>query len=145
MPLTQATHSDLLDHLFGKATLTAPTIYVGLSSTTPTSTGGNVTEPTTGSYARVETEAADWDTAADGDPSVLDNAQEIAFPAATADWVGGSNLTHFTLHDAASDGNVIGWGELTTPKPVTNGDTARFPAGALRVRLGAVEDFAEES
>lgn len=140
MSFTNRTAQALLNSLFGKssnfgALASAPTIYVGLSSTTPTEAGANVTEPSTGSYARVATAASDWDAATDADPSVVDNANPIEFPTATADWVGGSNLTHFVLFDAASSGNVLASGELDTPKPVLDGDTISFAAGALEVSL----------
>lgn len=140
MSFTNRTAQALLNSLFGKssnfgALASAPTIYVGLSSTTPTESGGNVTEPSTGSYARVATAASDWNAATDADPSVIDNAEPIEFPTATADWVGGSDLTHFVLFDAASSGNVLASGELDTPKPVLDGDTISFAAGALDVSL----------
>lgn len=140
MSFTNRTAQALLNSLFGKssnfgALASAPTIYVGLSSTTPTESGGNVTEPSTGSYARVATAAADWNSATNADPSVIDNANPIEFPTATADWVGGSNLTHFVLFDAASSGNVLASGALDTPKPVLNGDTISFAAGDLEVSL----------
>lgn len=40
-----------LNHLFGKAAYTAPTIYVGLSTTQPAEDGTGVTEPSAGGYA----------------------------------------------------------------------------------------------
>ena len=65
MSLSNYVVKALLNSLFGKtsdfgALASAPDIYVGLSSTTPTETGGSVTEPSSGSYARVATVAADW-------------------------------------------------------------------------------------
>lgn len=140
MPLSNYVHQALLNSLAGKtsafgALASAPTIYLGLSSTTPTMTGTNVTEPSGGSYARVETAAADWAAATSADPSVLENGEEIAFPAATATWVSGANLTHFVLYDAGAAGNFLGFGALTVAKPVTDGDTARFAAGELELRL----------
>lgn len=140
MSFTNRTAQALLNSLFGKssnfgALASAPTIYVGLSSTTPTESGGNVTEPSTGSYARVATAAADWNAATDADPSVIDNAEPIEFPTATADWAGGADLTHFVLFDASTSGNVLASGALDTPKPVLDGDTISFAAGALDVSL----------
>lgn len=140
MSFSQRTAQALLNSLFGKtsnfgALASAPTIYVGLSSTTPTETGTNVTEPSGGSYARVQTAAADWNAATNADPSVVDNANAVTFPQATADWVAGANLTHFVLYDASSSGNFIGSGALGSPKPVLNGDQASFPAGSLDATL----------
>lgn len=132
---TQAVRKKILDHVFGKATYTPPTIYVGLSSTTPTSAGANVTEPTGGNYARVATAATDWNASTSADPCVLDNANAVNFAAASADWVAGANLTYAVLFDAAAAGNVIGFGALAVAKPVLNGDTASYPAGSIDVTL----------
>lgn len=142
MGFTNRTHKGLQDSLFGKssafgALATAPTIYVGLSTTTPTRAGGNVTEPSGGAYARVETSAADWGSATDADPSVIANAEVVEFPEATSTWASGANMTHFVLFDAASDGNVIGYGALDVPKPVNENDTASFAAGDLEMEVGS--------
>lgn len=131
----------LLDHFLTDPAYTPPTtMYLGLSSTTPTEAGGNFTEPSTGSYARVSTVAADWGAASGTAPAVKSNTAVKTFPAATADWVAGANLTHFGLFDAASAGNLLAWGPLGTAKPVLNGDTAAFPAAALTLKLGDPAD-----
>src|SRR5579863_8440645 len=135
MALTQYTREALNNSLFGKsssfgALATAPTIYVALSSTTPTTVGGNVTEPSTGSYARVSTPAASWTVATAADPVVTENGSVVTFPTATADWLSAANLTYFVLYDAISAGNCLGYGALTTAKPILNGDTASFAINA---------------
>lgn len=140
MSFSNRTAQALLNSLFGKtsnfgALALAPTIYVGLSSTTPTEAGTNVTEPSGGSYARVATVAADWNAATSADPSVVDNANAITFAAATADWLSAADLTHFVLYDALTTGNFLGSGDLSVAKPVLNGDTPSFPVGALDVTL----------
>ena len=61
----------VLDHVVGKTAFTSPTVYIGLSSTTPTETATNITEPSTGSYARVATAAGDWNAASTGATSNL--------------------------------------------------------------------------
>ena len=136
MSFTQYLASNLLDHVFGNGAFTVPTnIYVALSSTTPTEAGGNVTEPSGGAYARVSTAGADWNAATVADPSVIDNANAVAFTTASADWVSAANLTHFVLYDALTVGNALAWGALTTAKPVLDGDTAEFAAGDLNITL----------
>jgi hypothetical protein len=140
--LSTYAHQALLNGTFGKTSSfgtfpTAPTIYVALSSTTPTAGAcANVTEPSSGSYARKSTVASDWNTATSANPSVVTNANAITFATATGDWVSAANLTHFLLYDALTTGNCLGWGPLTTAKPVLNGDTASFGAAALQVQLG---------
>lgn len=132
MPASTYLANKLLDHQVGKTAYTMPTVYVGLSSTTPAVGGTGVTEPSAGSYARVTTSAATWATAASGATS---NAAAITFPTATADWVSGSNLTYGLLYDAATGGNLLGFGALTVAKNVLNGDTASIAIGNLTVTL----------
>ena len=137
--LTNTFEQDMLDHLFGKATLTAPTIYVGLSTTTPTEAGGNITEPTGSNYARVSTSASDWNAASTAaDVTTIDNANQISFTQANADYSSGANITHVVLFNDASGSaasNIIGFGALTTAKPILNGDTPIITAGSLDITL----------
>lgn len=141
MPFVDSVEQALLNHIFTDPTYTpATTLYIGLSSTTPTDAGGNITEPSTGSYARVSTVAADWGAASGTAPATKSNTATKTFPTATADWVSGANLTNFVLFDAPTAGNAVGFGALTTAKPVLNGDTPSFAAAALVVKLGKPSD-----
>lgn len=140
MSFANRTAQALLNALFGKtsnfgALAAAPTIYVALSSSDPGETGSGITEPSTGSYARKSTAAADWNAATLADPSVITNANAITFVTATANWLAGANITHFALFDASSSGNYLGGGALSVAKPVLNGDTASFPASSLSISL----------
>lgn len=140
MSFSNRTAQALLNSLFGKtsnfgALATPPTIYVGLSSTTPGEDGTNVTEPSGGAYARVATAPSDWNAATLADPSLIDNANAITFATATATWLAGADLTHAVLYDAATAGNYVGSGLLAVAKPVTDGDTADIAAGDLNVTL----------
>jgi hypothetical protein len=129
MPFSNAVENDILDHWTGKATWTAPTaVYVGLSSTTPTKTGTNVTEPSGGAYARIQVTSAQFDSAASG---ATQTNTDKSFAAATADWVSGSNLTYMVFYDAVTSGNFIGFAQLGTARPVLNGDTATINSGEL--------------
>jgi hypothetical protein len=112
------------------------TLYIGLSSTTPTEAGGNITEPSGGNYGRVSTVAADWSAASGTAPAVKTNTAVKTFGTASADWVSAANLTHFVLFDASSAGNAVLWGALGTAKPVLNGDTPSFAASAFTWQLG---------
>jgi hypothetical protein len=130
----------LLNSLFGKTSnfgvlASAPTIYVALSSTDPAEDGTNVTEPSSGSYARKSTAAGDWNAATNADPSVVTNANAITFVTATGNWLSSANIGYFALYDASTSGNFLGKGTLSVAKPVLNGDTASFPAGSLSVSL----------
>lgn len=131
----------LLNHFLTDGAYTPPaTMYIALSSTTPTEAAGNFTEPSTGSYARVSTAAADWAAATGTAPATKATSAVKTFPTATADWVSAANLTHFGLYDASTAGNLLAWGALTTPKPVLNGDTPSFASGALVLKLGDPAD-----
>ena len=116
------------------------TLWIALSTTTPTEAAGNFTEPSTGSYARVSTTAADWGAATGTAPATKSNTATKTFPTATADWSSGSDMTYFGLFDASTAGNLVAFGVLGTAKPVLNGDTASFAAGALVLKLGDPTD-----
>jgi hypothetical protein len=130
----------LLDHVLNDPAYTPnATNYVALSSTTPTEAAGNITEPATGSYARVATTNADWSAASGTAPATKLNTATITFPTATADWASAANLTYFVLVDHITNtaaANQIAFGALTTPKPVLNGDTASFAASAITLQMG---------
>lgn len=131
----------ILDHFLTDPAYTPPaTMYIALSTTTPTEAGGNFTEPSGGSYARVSTAAADWGAASGTAPATKSNTATKTFPTASATWSSGSNMTHFGLFDASSAGNLLLWGALGTAKPVLSGDTASFGAGALVIKLGDPSD-----
>jgi len=124
---------ELLDHFLGKGSYTPPTIYIGLSTADPTEDGSGMAEPSTGSYARVTTSGSDWAVSSGGESS---NANALSFPESTAAWSGGSSLTHFALFDAASDGNMLAHGALTTSRAVdAAGITLQFTVGELVITL----------
>lgn len=130
------TAQGLMNSIFGKTSVfgvlaSVPTLYVGLSSTTPAQNGTNITEPSAGSYARVATSAADWVVATAADPSVVANANTITFPTATADWLAGALFVEAVLFDALTAGNPLFHGPVSVAKAVLSGDTADFPAGNI--------------
>ena len=120
----------LLDHLFGKATFSAPAnIFIALFTVAPADDGTGGTEVSGGAYARVSTAAADWNAAAAG---LIDNLNAIVFPQATANW---GTVVAFGLYDALTAGNYLGGNNLTTSKAIDTDDTAEFAAGVLDVSL----------
>lgn len=123
---------ELRKHIFRTGSFTKPTgLYIALLTAAPSDAGGG-TEVTGGSYARVNLAPGDanW-TAPDSTGGLTDNAVAITFPTPTANW---GSITHFAIFDAASAGNMLFWGALTTPKTVNNGDPApSFPVGALDI------------
>lgn len=125
--LSDAAANNSLDVRFGGVASNAPaTYYVGLSSTTPTNTGGNVTEPSTGGYGRVAVtnNLTNWPAAV---ARAKSNGTAITFPTPTANW---GTMTHFVLYDALTGGTFQGWGAIASENIVI-GATASFAPGQL--------------
>lgn len=126
--LSDTDANNSLDARFGGVASNAPGIYyVGLSTTQPTNTGGNITEPVGASYARVP--VANNTTnfpAASG--RVKTNGTTIAFPAASGSW---GTPAWFVLMDAPTGGTMRGWGDLAAAQPIGVGASASFAPGAL--------------
>jgi hypothetical protein len=98
-------------------------LHVGTPGVAPT-TGNEVT--TTGSgYSRQTTTFSN----AGSNPTVASNAGVVTW-SATSSW---GTVNQFGVWDAVSGGNLRGWADLTTPKAVNSGDTARFAVGTLTV------------
>lgn len=131
MPLSTYARNGLIGHITGEAALAKPTMYVALSTTAPNSDGSNVTEPTGGAYARVNT-TGDWGTPASGS---ITNTAAINFPTATADWTGGAAQAYAVLYDAVTGGNMLGYGAFTVAKPVQNGDSLSINASGLTISM----------
>ncbi len=78
---------------------------------------------------------ADWNEIVQVNGSgLVDNAANLDFATATADWNGVSGVA-ICDEDRVGSGNVLFHGPLTTFRNVTNGDTFRFSAGDLDVLL----------
>ena len=120
----------ILDHLVGKTSFTMPThSWVGLSTVNPTDDASGNAEPAE-NYARIETAGSDWDASSGG---AIANAAAITF--ATATGAGWGTITHFTLWDALTAGNMLAHGDLDVQKVVGTGDTFEFAIGALDITL----------
>lgn len=124
--------NELLDHVFGAATFTAgATLYVGLSTTTVSDAGGNITEPSGNAYARVAVtnNATNFPAASGGAKA---NGTAVTFPQASGSW---GTVTDVFISDASSGGNIYAYGALTVSKAITSGDTAQFAIGDLDITL----------
>lgn len=131
MSFTNFLEAELLDHVFGNASYSAPaTLYVGLC--TDVAEDGTITgEPSGSSYARVAVtnNATNFPAASGGSKA---NGATITFPEATGSW---GTLDTFFISDAATAGNILGYGDLTTPRTIDSGTTVRFDIGALTITL----------
>ena len=112
----------------GEAAVLTPlttTAYVSLHTADPGNTG--TSEVSGSAYARFGPVAF---ANAGNNPTVASNSAIVTFPAATGSW---GTVLYFGIWTAATGGNFLGSGALTTPKAVGNGDTARFIANALTI------------
>lgn len=108
-----------------------PALYVALYTAAPSDSGGG-TEVSGGSYARVLCGPSDatW-AATSGTNGQTSNVADVTFPGPTANW---GVVTHFGIFDAATLGNLLYQGALTTAKTINNLDPApKFTAGSLVV------------
>lgn len=138
--LSDYLENKLIDLILRGQAFSAPSsVYVGLFTAAPSDSGGG-TEVSGGAYARVEvagalaswagTQGAGTTTASSGTTGATSNNADITFPAPVgANW---GVVTHFGVFDAATSGNLLFFGALTTPKTINDGDAApSFPAGDL--------------
>jgi len=126
----------VLDAVFGQTALPAiATTYVALYTVLPTDVNAGGTEVTGGSYARVAftNNTTNWPAATGTSPTSKANGVAVTFPAPTANW---GVVVGFAIYDAATVGNELAWGALTTSKTINSGDAApSFAIGALTVTL----------
>lgn len=133
----------LIDLIFRGGTFTTPAgLYVALFTAAPSDAGGG-TEVTGGSYARVNLAptATNWASTGGattttnpsaGTSGTTSNNVAIAFPTATADW---GTATHVGIFDAATAGNLLFWGPLTTSQVISSGGTYSFAISQLSEQI----------
>lgn len=118
-----------LDWLLNAATVTRPSaLYLGLFTTAEGETGAGATEVASFGYAR---QAITFGAAALGTGVSL-NSNTPSFTAAGGNW---GTVTNFCVFDAATGGNPIFYGTLTTSRTVNDGDTLTFGVGNLSLTL----------
>jgi hypothetical protein len=139
MGATTATKNLILNHYFGQqaeSPLPGNTIYFGLSTTLVDETGiTTVTEPTTGSYARVSktnNDASFWGTST---ANLLKNANAtLVFPTATASW--GTFLSLFIADASTVNGGAVLWYATLSPSIVAqNGTTITFAVNTIVISM----------
>lgn len=123
--------SDYLENALVNATLrgqayTAPaTVYMALFTSDPTDAATG-TEVTGGAYAR---QSMAFAAPSNGASS---NSADVLFPVATAGW---GTITHFAIYDAATAGNMLYYGVLTTAKAISSTDQLKVAAGDITITL----------
>jgi hypothetical protein len=140
MTFSRLLAQDVLKNLVGKPTtnLEAQTgLWIGMSTTTPSEVGGNVSEPGANfNYSRIYLASGDWDPPTAADPTVMVNGATQQFPQNTGAGNWGS-LTDMLVYDSRLGGNFLGFGEINggTPLVINDTDTASFASGAATISL----------
>jgi hypothetical protein len=141
--LSNYLENKLIDQLFRGQAYTFPsTLYIGLLTAAPSDTGGG-TEVSGGGYARLAitssmanwagTQGANTTSASTGTSGTTSNNNPLTWTDPTADW---GTITHFGLYDAATAGNLLVYGAMTTPRLVANGDSSpNIPVSQLQIQL----------
>jgi hypothetical protein len=123
---------EMLDHTMGNGVYTAPTISVGLSTSTPADAGTGITEPSGNNYGRVT--VATWNASSGGASA---NTGDIDFPTPSGSW-GLITYTivgnHATNTSWGSDVDLLMYGTVTNQTP-DDGDTVKFPAEDFDITL----------
>lgn len=122
----------ILDQIFGAVSASTPsTLYFALSTTTPNQSGGNITEPSGGSYARASlaNNKTSWATASSGS---LTNDVEVTFAESTASW---GTITYVVIYDALTSGNAMYYDSLSPSRTVASGTTLYFAVSAITVTM----------
>ena len=126
--------TELVDHMFKAAYTPASTLYLCLCTAEPTaaSTGATIVETNYTGYARASFTASSFN-AASGRKIV--QALDITFPEAAV--AGSSNITHYAICDASSNGNMLGFGSFTSAFGVVEGNTPKVAAAEIEISIGA--------
>ena len=127
--------SRLIGHIFKNITFSSPsTLYMGLVgnySSGSLESGSFSQELSGGSYARVSGGPGTAYWAAPATSGQTHNFQDLTFPTATSNWGYVSGV--FIVDGSGTADNILLYGQLTTAKNVTNGDTFSFTSGDLDI------------
>lgn len=126
----------ILDEIFGASNYTAETtLYLGLSTTTVAEDGSGITEPTDSAYERyaITNNKTNWDNASTvSEKSQIQNAAAFEFPLATESW---GTITDWFISDAASSGNILAYGTLTSSRAIGSGEKLIIPIDGITITL----------
>jgi hypothetical protein len=126
MSMSDYLENALLNAVLRNTPYTSPSqVYVALFTSDPTDAGTG-TEVSGGGYAR---QPVTFNAPSNGQ---VTNAADILFPVATASW---GTVTHVGIYDAATGGNLLFSGALTTSKTISANDQLKIAAGSLSISL----------
>ena len=130
MSATNWARNQMLDGAFGGQTFTAPTnYYIGLSTTSISTSGSNATEPVGASYARVQipNSKSYFSWAISGS---LINITDIAFAESSGSW---GTITDIGLWSASTSGSIWYYTTLAVPKVVQDTTIVSFSASSITI------------
>ena len=122
----------LLDHVLGGPAFVPPaTVYFALFLEAPSDLGGGL-EVSGGSYGRVSAanDAVTWSSALSSLTPEKKTNFELVFPLSSDVW---GTILAYAIFDASTGGNILYWGNLTTPRTVIAGRTVKFQNGDLTI------------
>lgn len=129
--ITKTWKAKVLNNLFRSG----DTAYVGLSVTTPTEDGYNVTEPTHSSYQRVEI-ILNEDNFSEPVDGIVENTTAITFKEAEGSWSTSTiPITNWLLFDSPVGGTLLAYGLLTPSKVIDGSDVFSIPAGRMVIKV----------
>lgn len=113
---------------------TQPSRYIALFTGTAATTkanleAGTLTDEVSTSGTAYGRQLISFNAASGGSTS---NSTTVTFSAATASW---GTVTCVAIMDQSTGGNVLFYGEVTTPKTIDTGDTFQISSGNLTISL----------
>lgn len=114
--LSNYLRNSIQDHIFLKKPLVSipDSIYIGLSKTSPTPDGENVTEPTGGGYSRLKIDRIETEFTGSVN-GVVKNKLRKNYNETTDVW---GVCTHYAIFDSPTGGNLLWCGELTRSRNI---------------------------
>lgn len=126
-----------LDEDFGAQVWTPPAnlffaLFTARGTDTQSANNTNFVEVSTGSYVRksMPNNLTTWLAATNDFPSEKRNAIAIEFVTPTADW---GEIVAAGIYDAATLGNLLYWGDLSSPVTITTGMPVKFDLNAFLI------------
>lgn len=122
--LSDYAENEMLDHMLGTGSFSAPAnVFLSLWTSDPTDDGsGN--ELSGDGYARQD---INFGAASSG---VATSSGVVTFPTATGSW---GTVSHIGIHDAVSSGNLLFHGALSASKTIGSGDVMQIANGAITI------------
>ncbi len=132
--------NELIDHVFKAAYTPIGTLYLCLCTADPTvaGTGASIAETDYAGYARLSFVGNTKFAAA----SARKIVQDALFTFAAATGVSTSDITHYAICDAATNGNMLAFGSFDDDWNVVSGNTPKIASGQIEIEIEATSSSA---